>query len=66
MTNKLFFSLLIKTYGGEIMQESSLERVTVHTHLMNLSLQELKNSVDANDIITFMMISVHLALLNQF
>ena len=52
MTNKLFFSLLIKTYGGEIMQESSLERVTVHTHLMNLSLQELKNSVDANDIIT--------------
>lgn len=34
------------------MQESSLERVTVHTHLMNLSLQELKNSVDANDIIT--------------
>lgn len=31
---------------------SEIERVTVHTRPMNLTLQELKNSVDANDIIT--------------
>ena len=34
------------------MNNSEIERVTVHTRPMNLSLQELKNSVDANDIIT--------------
>ena len=34
------------------MQEADIEKVTVHTRAMNLSLQELKNSVDANDIIT--------------
>ena len=34
------------------MQNSELEYNVVHTHAMNISLQELKNSVDANDIIT--------------
>lgn len=34
------------------MQEADIEKVIVHTRAMNLSLQELKNSVDANDIIT--------------
>lgn len=34
------------------MATSEIERVTVHTRPMNLTLQELKNSVDANDIIT--------------
>ena len=34
------------------MANSEIERVTVHTRPMNLTLQELKNSVDANDIIT--------------
>ena len=34
------------------MQNDEINRVKVHTRSMNLSLQELKNSVDANDIIT--------------
>ncbi len=34
------------------MNNTEVERVAVHTRPMNLSLQELKNSVDANDIIT--------------
>lgn len=34
------------------MQDIELEHITVHTRSMNISLQELKNSVDANDIIT--------------
>ena len=34
------------------MQNADFEHVTVHTRPMNISLQELKNSVDANDIIT--------------
>ena len=34
------------------MQDADLEHITVHTRAMNLSLQQLKNSVDANDIIT--------------
>lgn len=34
------------------MATSEIERVTVHTRPMNLTLQELKKSVDANDIIT--------------
>ena len=34
------------------MNNSEIERVTVHTRSMSLSLQQLKNSVDANDIIT--------------
>lgn len=34
------------------MTNTEVENVTVHTHQMNISLQELKNSVDANDIIT--------------
>lgn len=34
------------------MKNADIELHTVHTRQMNLSLQELKNSVDANDIIT--------------
>ena len=36
----------------KMMQDADLEHITVHTRAMNLSLQQLKNSVDANDIIT--------------
>ena len=39
--------------SGDIMQENiNNENIVVHTRIMNISLQELKNSVDANDIIT--------------
>ena len=34
------------------MQNSDLEHITVHTHTMDISLEELKNDVDANDVIT--------------
>lgn len=34
------------------MQNNEIERASVHTRPMDLSLQQLKNSVDANDIIT--------------
>ena len=34
------------------MANAEVERVIVHTRPMNLTLQELKNSVDANDIKT--------------
>lgn len=35
-----------------IMQEVELEHITVHTHTMDITLEQLKNFVDANDIIT--------------
>lgn len=34
------------------MQEVELENITVHTRTMDISLEQLKNFVDANDIIT--------------
>ena len=36
----------------EKMQDSEFEHITVHTRPMDITLQQLKNSVDANDIIT--------------
>ena len=40
------------TDGGDFVQNNEIERASVHTRPMDLSLQQLKNSVDANDIIT--------------
>ena len=34
------------------MQDIDIEQFTVHTRPMNFTLQEIKNAVDANDIIT--------------
>ena len=34
------------------MQEVELENITVHRRTMDISLEQLKNFVDANDIIT--------------
>ena len=36
----------------EKMQDAEFEHITVHTRPMDITLQQLKNSVDANDIIT--------------
>ena len=36
----------------EKMQDDEFEHITVHTRPMDITLQQLKNSVDANDIIT--------------
>ena len=34
------------------MQNSDLEHITVHTYARDISLEQLTNEVDANDIIT--------------
>ena len=40
------------TAGGKKMESSKLEHISVHTRPMDISLEQLKNFVDANDIIT--------------